>query len=169
MNGFKEISTYDIENAMKLIGKDWMLITARDEKNNRVNAMTASWGALGVLWNKCVCVCFIRPQRHTYSLVENEERISFAFFGEEYRQALALCGRESGRDGDKIAKAGLSTICIGGVPCVAEAKLLLVCKKLYADDLKDDSFIDKSLLSNYAAGDYHRMYVCEIEKAYVRE
>ena len=114
-------------------------------------------------------IFFIRPQRHTYTLVEGEERISFAFLGEEHRPALALCGRESGRDCDKLEKAGLSTFCIDGVPCIAEAKLLLVCKKLYADDLSEDGFIDKSLLSNYAVGDYHRMYVCEIEKAYVRE
>ena len=69
MKDFKEISPYEVENAMKLIGKTWMLITANDEENGRANAMTASWGTLGVLWNKCVCTAFIRPQRHTYSLV----------------------------------------------------------------------------------------------------
>ena len=168
MEDFKEISPYEVENAMKLIGKTWMLITANDEENGRVNAMTASWGTLGVLWNKCVCTAFIRPQRHTFSLVENEDRISFAFLDEEYRSALTLCGRESGRDQDKIKKAGLSTITVDGVSCIKEAKLLLVCRKLYAQDLLEDCFIDKSLLSNYPEKDYHRMYVCEIEKAYVR-
>ena len=169
-NGFKEISPYELENAMKLIGKDWMLITAKDEKNGRVNAMTASWGALGVLWNKCICICFIRPQRHTFSLVEElgNGELSFAFLGDEYRSALALCGRESGRDGDKLKKAGLSTFDLGETPCIAEANLLLICKKLYADDIKEDKFIDKTLLSNYALGDYHRAYICEIKKAYLK-
>ena len=69
----------ELENAIKLIGSDWMLITAKDEPAGRVNAMTASWGCLGVLWNKPVCVCYIRPQRHTFGLVEREERFSFAF------------------------------------------------------------------------------------------
>lgn len=168
MSEFREVSPYELENAMKLIGKDWMLITAKDEENGRVNAMTASWGALGVLWNKCVCIAFVRPQRHTFSLVEREERISFAFLDEEYRSALSLCGRESGRDGDKLKKAGLSTFALDGVECIREAKLLLVCKKLYAQDLEEDCFIDKTLLSNYREKDYHRAYVCEIEKAYVK-
>ena len=92
---FREISPLELGNAMKLIGKDWMLITALDEKNGRVNAMTASWGCMGVLWNKNICVCFIRPQRHTYGLVEQNERLSLAFLGEEYREALKLCGAPS--------------------------------------------------------------------------
>ena len=168
MEAFREVSAYELENAMKLIGKDWMLITAEDKDNKRVNAMTASWGFLGVLWHKCVCTVFIRPQRHTYSLIEGEDRFTVAFMDEEYRAALTLCGKESGRDGDKLKKAGLSTDLCDGVPYIKEARLVLVCRKLYADDLKENAFADKSLLSNYAAGDFHRMYICEIEKAYVR-
>ena len=169
MKAFKEISAYELENAMKLIGKDWMLLTAEDTKNQRVNAMTASWGMMGVLWNKCVCTVFVRPQRHTYSLIDAGERFSIAFMDEKHRGALALCGKESGRDCDKLAKAGLTTASTDGVAYIKEARIVLVCRKLYADDLKENAFLDKSLLSNYAAGDYHRAYICEIEKAYVRE
>ena len=35
-----------------MIGKEWMLITA--EKDGKVNTMTASWGGMGILWNKKV-------------------------------------------------------------------------------------------------------------------
>ena len=166
---FREISPLELGNAMKLIGKDWMLITALDEKNGRVNAMTASWGCMGVLWNKNICVCFIRPQRHTYGLVEQNERLSLAFLGEEYREALKLCGARSGRDCDKLAEAGLSAVTVDGVPMIREASLLLSCRKLYVDDLREASFLDPSLLANYKNGDYHRVYVCEIEHAYLKE
>jgi hypothetical protein len=47
--------------------------------------------------------------------------------------------------------------------------MALVCRKLYADDIKECAFVDKSLLSNYAAADYHKMYVMEIEKVIVKE
>lgn len=167
MENFGIVSPYELENAMKLIGKDWMLITAYDKKNKRANAMTASWGSLGVLWNKSVCTVFIRPQRHTFSLIEEDERFSVAFLPEQYRDALKLCGRESGRDGDKISRAGLSVTELDGVSAVAEARLVLICRKLYFDDLKKENFLDGALLSNYAAGDFHRMYVCEIENAYI--
>ncbi|MBQ9783622.1 MAG: flavin reductase family protein [Clostridia bacterium] len=168
IHGFREISPLEIGNAMKLIGKDWMLITARDEKNGRVNAMTASWGCMGVLWNKNICVCFIRPQRYTYGLAEQNERISLAFLGEEYREALKLCGTKSGRDCDKLTEAGLTAVEVDGVPMIREASLLLSCRKLYVDDLKKEGFLDPSLLANYQNEDFHRVYVCEIEHAYAR-
>lgn len=37
-------------NPFTKIGKEWMLITAGDEK--KANTMTASWGGVGVLWGK---------------------------------------------------------------------------------------------------------------------
>ena len=169
MEGFREIAATELENAVKLIGKDWMLITVRDKEKGTVNAMTASWGAMGVLWNKSVAICFVRPQRYTYGLTEREERFSLCFLGEERREALKLCGTKSGRDCDKLAGAGLSSLETDGVSVIAESRLVLVCCKLYVDDLKEEAFLDRSLLSNYAAKDYHRVYICEIEKAYIRE
>ena len=168
-HGFREISPQELENAMQKIGKEWMLITANDEKNGRVNAMTASWGSLGVLWGKNICVCFVRPQRYTYELLEKNDRCSIAFLSEEYRDALRLCGTQSGRDTDKLAAAGLTALDGDGVPVIAEADTLLICRKLYVDDLNKESFLDPALLSHYAAGDYHRMYIFEIEHVYRNE
>jgi flavin reductase (DIM6/NTAB) family NADH-FMN oxidoreductase RutF len=164
---FKEISPYELENSLKLIGKDWMLITAKD--GQKTNAMTASWGCMGVLWNKPVAVGFVRPQRHTFGLCEAQERVSLAFLDEEYRAALNVCGTKSGRDCDKLALAGLSAQALCGVPVISEARLVLACRKLYVGDLCESGFLDKSLLSNYKNADYHRMYVWEIEKAYKKE
>lgn len=169
MEGFAKISPKELGNSMKMIGSDWTLITVQDKAQGKVNAMTASWGAMGVLWNKNVAIVFVRPQRHTYGLIENEERFSLAFFGEnEYRDALALCGRESGRDCDKLALCGFSTADCDGVPVIREAKTLLVCRKLYEDDLLEERFLDKEMLRHYKEKDYHRFYVCEIEEAYER-
>ena len=169
MKGFVEISPEQLGNAIKCIGKDWMLITVRDRKKGKANAMTASWGAMGVLWNKNICICFVRPQRHTYSLLEEEQELSIAFLSEDKRDALALCGRESGRDCDKLAKCGLTLSSVDGVPVINEAQTVLVCKKLYEDDLREDRFLDADLLSNYATRDYHRFYVCEIKKVYKKD
>ena len=165
--GFREVSPYETENALKLIGKDYMLITTPD--GDSANAMTASWGCMGVLWNRPVALCFIRPQRYSFGLAEKSDRFSLAFFGSERRDVMALCGSKSGRDTDKIAACGLTLAELDGVPVISDASLLLVCKKLYADDLKENCFIDKALLENYKAGDYHRTYVLEIQKALVRE
>lgn len=164
---FKEISPYELDNALKLIGKDWMLITARD--GEKVNAMTASWGCLGVLWNRPIAVCFIRPQRHTFGLAEEQDRLSLAFFGQNRRDALSLCGTKSGRDCDKISEAGFTTSDADGVPVINEAQILVIGRKLYADYIKEDCFIDNKMLDFYKEKDFHKAYVLEIEKILVKK
>ena len=162
MSNFIEITTSEIENVFKLIGKDWMLITASD--GEKVNCMTASWGNMGVLWNNDVCTVFIRPQRYTYEFVEKSDTLSLSFFGEKYREALGFCGRVSGRDCDKIKEAGFTSALFEKTPIICEADMVLVCKKLYADDIKEECFVSDAPMSNYANKDFHRFYICKIEK-----
>ena len=167
MKQFTEIPASELGNAMEMIGKDMMLISVADGET--LNLMTASWGCMGVLWNKSVAVCFVRESRHTYELLENTDRFSLAFFGGERREALAYCGRVSGRDCDKLHHLGLTTVELDGALGVAEASTLLICKKLYSDMIAPEGFIDKEIYEKvYGKGDLHRMYVCEIEKAYKR-
>jgi flavin reductase (DIM6/NTAB) family NADH-FMN oxidoreductase RutF len=93
------------DNVFKLIGSDWMLITAGTL--HEFNTMTASWGGMGVLWNKNVCWCVIRPHRYTYRFTEDADRFTLSFFEEEHRGILKFCGTRSGRDVDKLAATGL--------------------------------------------------------------
>ena len=162
MNHFQTVRPQDFDPIFDRIGKEWMLISASD--GSRTNTMTASWGGCGILWNKPVAVCLIRPQRFTFGIVEAAERLTLSFLPEQYRPALSWCGSHSGRDGDKFAGAGLTCLYDTGVPYPAEASLVLVCRKLYADDIRQSAFLDSSLLSNYTNGDYHRFYICEIER-----
>lgn len=173
MSEFVTVSPDALESACRLIGKDWMLITAGDAPSDDpctpiASAMTASWGCLGVLWNKPVAVAFIRPQRHTYTLTETHDRLSLAFFDESYRAALRHFGTHSGRDEDKFAATGLTRAYhpTRGTPYPAQARLVLFCRKLYVDDLKKAGFLDPALLAHYEAEDFHRVYVCEIEEAW---
>ena len=72
-------------------------------------------------------------------------------------------------DGDKLKATGLDYEMIDGVPVFNDARLTVIGRKLYADDIKENCFIDEKMLSHYAAKDYHRFYVCEIEKVLVKE
>ncbi len=170
MNGFKQINPAEItDNFIKLIGSDWMLITAGDHVE--CNTMTASWGGVGYLWNKPVAMAFIRPQRHTFEFTEREPMLTLSFFGEEYRKALQYCGSHSGRDEDKIHNAGLSvTFTDEEVPAIEQATLVLECKKLYCDMMKPECFLHKEIVEKwYAAQDFHKVYVLEIVNAYIKE
>lgn len=165
MNTFKEIDIKNLTvNPFTKIGKEWMLITAGNEED--FNTMTASWGGLGVLWNKDVAFTFIRPSRYTFEFTEKEDYFSLCFFPEEYRNALTFCGRNSGRDCDKIKETGLTPAFIDGVPCFEEASLVLICRKVYSQEMCCNCTDNPEVKSHYAENEpYHTMYIGEIVKA----
>ena len=167
----KEINPVNImDNAVELIGHKWMLITAGEQES--FNLMTASWGGIGFMWGKPVAFVVVRPNRYTYEFIEKKEYLTLSFMGEEFRSALRVCGTTSGRNGDKMAAAGLSPIVteMGNV-AVEGADLVLECRKLYSDALKESGFVDKSCLEKWYAEDnpLHRMYVVEIMHAWIKE
>ena len=153
-------------NVFNKIGKEWMLISAYSENTateKTYNTMTASWGGIGVLWNKNVFFCFIRPQRFTKEFIDTSDKITLSFFDEAYRSALTKCGRTSGKDCDKIAEAGLTAKVCDDAVFFDEAKLTIVGKKLFAQYMDENSFVDKSIIETcYPVKDYHMVYVCEI-------
>ena len=156
-----DVKTLD-QNVCSLIGDQWMLITAGTPE--RCNTMTASWGGLGVLWGTNVATCYIRPQRYTREFVEREAYFTLAFFGEEHRKALALCGARSGRDIDKRRECGFTVAAgAGNAPYFEEAELVLVCRKLYWQDMDPAHFLDPGIDGKwYPDQDYHRIYIGEI-------
>ena len=165
---FKEIDIKELEfSPFEKIGKQWMLITAGNKES--FNTMTASWGGLGVLWNKSVAFTFIRPSRYTLEFCEKEEYFTLTFFPEEYRKALSFCGTKSGRDYDKCKETGLTPAFDQKAPYFEEAELVLVCKKLYAQDMDKACICDDLVNPNYGEDEpMHKMYVGEIVKAFSR-
>ena len=157
-------------NPFAAIGDDWMLVSAGDESSH--NTMTASWGGLGVLWGSPVATCYIRQSRYTKELVDAADTFTLAFFDpEKYRKQLSYLGRVSGRDEDKIARAGLTPVFVDGTTTFAEARLTLVCRKAYSTFLGPEGFVAGSTDDDrwYADRDYHTMYIGKIERAYAAE
>lgn len=162
MEGYVKVEPKELmENAFRLIGVDWMLITAGNPGS--FNTMTASWGGLGVLWNKNVCFIFIRPQRFTYEFMERSEFFTLSFFEEKYRKALQFCGAHSGRDTDKVAKTGITPRSgEHGSVFFDEARVVMECRKIYFQDIQPENFLSPEIAPNYQSGDYHRMYIGEM-------
>jgi flavin reductase (DIM6/NTAB) family NADH-FMN oxidoreductase RutF len=156
------------------IGSGWMLITAGDAlpDSGDWNTMTASWGGLGVLWGRDVAFMFIRPSRRTFGFANDNPLFTLSFFDEDKRPALNFCGKESGRDCDKAAGAGLTPVVFGsdiaggkaaGAVSFQEARDIIICRKLYTHDFDPAAFLDKpSIEKSYNGKDYHRMYIGEI-------
>ena len=148
-------------NPFEAIGRQWMAVTT--EKDGKANAMTASWGGLGVLWGSNVATIYIRDSRFTKEYLDATETFSLAFFDESRKQDLGYLGKVSGRDEDKIANLGYHIAHQDGVAYIEEAETVLLCRKLSATRITADQFIDPEIEKKwYADGDMHTMYIGEM-------
>ena len=109
--------------------KDWALLTAGTA--DHFNSMTIGWGSLGTVWNKDVLTVYVRPDRYTWEFLRDNEYFTVSFFPESCRKALEIMGRLSGRDGDKVAAAGLTPRVLPQGITFAEATETFVCQKIY--------------------------------------
>ncbi|MDH6354639.1 flavin reductase (DIM6/NTAB) family NADH-FMN oxidoreductase RutF [Dysgonomonas sp. PH5-45] len=162
MNNFKEIKLTELPFSPFDIKDKWMLVTA--QKDGKVNTMTASWGMFGIMWNKEVVSVVIRPQRYTKEFIDNADSFSITLFDKNFKKELGYLGTVSGRDEDKIAKAGLTVVHKNNVPFFDEAEVVIIAKKLYSQPWDGDFFVDAKLIDQwYPEKDFHTMYVAEIE------
>jgi len=128
---FKKIKKEDLQlNPITMFSEAWPLLTAGNEATG-YNTMTISWGHIGAIWNKPTMTVYIRPQRYTKEFVDSNELFTVSVLPSEYKEALAYLGKASGRDGDKIAKVGLTPLFDQDTTYFEEAKLVFVCRKLY--------------------------------------
>ena len=155
-------------NPFSTIGKDWFLLTAGTPE--AFNTMTCSWGAMGVIWNDPSVTAYVRTNRHTFSYLEDSRQFTISVFPEEYRKALSYCGSHSGRDTDKVKETGLTPLTLDGAPAFAEAKLVFVCEKVYAQMMDENCFeLAAPLESYYSKDPMHKMYIGRIQAVYVNE
>ncbi len=167
MAQFKEIDIRALpENAVKLIAGDWGLVTAGAREG--YNTMTVSWGGIGEIWGKDAAFIFIRPERHTFRFLLENDRFTLSFFPPEQHKALAYCGSHSGRDGDKAAATGLTPVFGDGLTYFDQARIVLCCRKMAQYDLGPEGFLDPAVEENYRGAGYHRLFIAEIEKTLYR-
>ncbi len=166
--GFVEVNINEFElNPFQFWGENWALVTAGTK--NGVNTMTVGWGNVGVLWQKKVVSIYIRPQRYTKEFVDKNDRFSVTSFGKERREELSYLGKASGKQEDKISKAGLTVEYEDGVPYIGEGNIIFICRKLYEHEINPELFIDKTIDKFYPEKDYHTEYIAEIEKILVKK
>ena len=168
----KEISYKELSlNPFTNVGDDWWLVSAGNEERG-YNGMTAQWGQLGAIWGRPgvrghalpTAIVYIRPQRYTKKFMDSSDYFTVSFFDKDKKDALKVCGSKSGRDCDKMKLAELTPEFDGGAVYPKEARLVLKCRKIAIQKMDNAGFVDKSIEQNYASGDYHYVYIGEIEK-----
>ena len=171
----KQVNVFDYAGDICKALPKGILITTRN--GDFVNTMTIGWGHLGIEWSKPIFVAYVRESRHTKTMLENHGEFTINVpVGDVDTNILAVCGRKSGRDLDKIQELGLHLVesDVVSVPGIAELPLTLECKVIYKQK-QDLSAIPEDILSRYYPADetgfqdYHYAYYGEIVNAYLIE
>ena len=153
---------------LQAFGTKNALLTAGDWEH--CNTMTIGWCQAGRLWNLPVCTVYVRPERYTYQFMEDQDYFTVSVLPEGEKKTMALCGSRSGRDMDKIKEYGLTVrYGAGGAPFFEAAEAVLVCRKLYVQDMAPECVVagQEKILPYYGEkGGWHRIYTGEIAEAY---
>lgn len=165
----KEINIKDLNLNPFELQNTWALLSAKDE--NEYNAMTVSWGSFGILWEKPTATLYIRPERYTKKLLDKNDYYTISFFDKEYKKDLGILGTISkNTDPNKMEKVSLTKEEKDNIVYFKEAKLVLICKKIYVNQINKDGIKDKIIIDKmYPNNDYSYSYIGEIEKVLVKE
>lgn len=143
------------------------LLTAGDKEG--CNTMTIGWCQLGCIWNLPVCTVYVRPERYTYQFIESHDYFTISILPASEKKTMALCGSKSGRDVDKISECGLTVrYGAGDAPFFEEAQWVLVCRKLYAQDMEPSCTLEEAAILPFYGkrGGWHRSYTGQVVEAY---
>ena len=159
----------------EMFKKDWALVIAGNLCD--FNTCTVAWGSLGTIWtrsgNGSIATVYIHPSRYTNDYFLKNDMFTVSFYDEEYKKQLGYLGSHSGRDEDKVSNVDFHPIETHDTVTFKEAKLTLVCKKLYqgqfdkdnlAQEIKDYYISKPTSFPLDENGDWqtHYMYVGEI-------
>ena len=144
------------------------LVTAGDKSG--CNTMTIGWAQVGRLWALPVCTVYVRPERYTYQFMESHDYFTVSVLPAGNSAAMGICGTKSGREVDKVAACGFTVrYGAGDAPFFDEAEAVLVCRKIYVQDMTPDCAKDPRIAPFYGEkGGWHRIYTGEIVEAYTK-
>lgn len=167
----RKIDVWDYAGTIMKAVETGALVTAK--AGGKVNSMSIGWGALGIEWNTPLFIAYIRESRFTRELLDQNPEFTVNIpLGECDPYILNLCGTRSGRDTDKIAELGLTTVEgeTVSVPAIKELPLTLECRLVYRQ-LQDVPAVAEQLRAIHYPEPYdiHVAYYGEITAAYILE
>lgn len=153
-------------NPFNLIGDECLMVTAGNEKTG-CYSMRDTWGHLGCFGNfwDPTAVIYLRHSDNTKKFVDEEPYFTLCVLDASYSRLMNVLGTK-GLDNEKIAQAGLTPVYADNSVYFAEAKLVIICKKIYASELPESGFINKE---SYSGHNFYTMYIGKIEKVLVRD
>lgn len=136
------------------------------------NTMTIGWASIGYMWRKPVFTVLVRPQRHTFDMIQRAGEFSVSVPTKNLlRKELAFAGTKSGRDVNKFEGHGLTALPAQLIkaPIIGECGLHFECRTLLTQDMTPDRMDAELVNGIYAPKDFHTMFFGEILKCYITD
>jgi flavin reductase (DIM6/NTAB) family NADH-FMN oxidoreductase RutF len=146
----KEMINVDLSSANRLLHPMHTVLVSCVGRTGKPNIITLAW-AMPTSINPPLVAVSIRPERHSYTLIEETKEFVVNIPTMDILKETLFCGRRSGRDYDKFKETGLTPLPSRKVkpPIIKECIAHLECK----------------LSSQFITGD-HTILVGEIVEAY---
>lgn len=156
------------KETIEILSKGAFLTT---EVDGVINTMTIAWGNVGFMWGKPVFTAMVRPSRFTYERLEQSGEFTVSIPLKDMSKALGICGSQSGRDGNKLIAANLTTIPGKKIstPVIADCGLHYECKIVYKQEMAPELLAPDLQEKWYASGNYHTLFYGEILATYIDE
>ena len=155
------------KETLEQLSKNGVFLTVKN--GDKVNVMTIGWGSLSQYWGQEVFIIPVRHSRFTFEFLENTDEctVSIPTKG-QFDDALKITGSVSGRNEDKISKAGLKLKDAKEIntPVIDGCDIYYECKILSYLDLKKEDLDKETQEKWYLNNDMHRLYFAKIIRAY---
>lgn len=98
-------------------------------KNQKPNIITVAWAGT-ICTNPPMVSISVRPERYSYSMIEETREFVINLTTEKLVKACDYCGVVSGRDVDKFREMQLTPLEVEGcvVPAIAESPVNIACR-----------------------------------------
>lgn len=118
------------------------------DKNGKANIITIAWAGT-ICTNPPMVSISVRPERYSYSMIEETGEFVINLTTKELVRACDYCGVKSGRDVDKFKEMNLTQLKMDKVkaPGIAESPVNIQCKVVKKEELGSHHMFIAEVLS----------------------
>lgn len=159
----------NLEPILSQLSKSGAFLTVKSQ--NRSNTMTIGWGNIGYIWGRKVFIAYVRTSRYTYELLEQAGEFTISIPTNPtstMKDALMMCGSESGKSVDKFLKCNLNAIEGRTIksPIISECDTHYECQVLFKHKI-ENAMLPQQISTNYYDDEApHIVYYGEIVDSY---
>ena len=161
----KQVDTFSqMDITLKRLKKPGLLLIS----GKKGNPMTIGWASIGIIWRTNILTVLVRPSRFSFNLMEKSNEFAVGVPREDMKEEVLFCGKNSGRDVDKINECGFTQIKAHEIeiPLIKECEIHYECRIVHKNQIIPAELDEVLKQGNYPSGDFHTLYYGEMLGVY---